>query len=114
MDVKEFYVSIEPESVLDLIQTHIVDGSFSGKVIDVYERIVGNQQLVVCIIEKYYMRSSNRASLTITVDNLEGKTKVHAVASGGGEGAFFRFDWGAGNSFVNSVVRALEEYIIEN
>ena len=42
------------------------------------------------------MRSSNRASLTVTIDNFDGKTKVHAVASGGSEGVFFRFDWGAG------------------
>ncbi|MEK4762835.1 DUF6054 family protein [Viridibacillus sp. FSL E2-0187] len=113
MDVTEFYVSIEPHDVLKRIKTNIVEGSFSGKLIDQYERIVGDQQVVVCIFEKYYMRTSNRASLTVTVDNLEGKTKIHAVASGGGEGAFLRFDWGVGNTFVNSVAKALEEFIIK-
>lgn len=113
MDVTEFYVSIEPHDVLERIKTNIVEGSISGKLIDQYERVVGDQQIVVCILEKYYMRTSNRASLTVTVDNLEGKTKIHAVASGGGEGAIFRFDWGVGNSFINSVAKALDEYIIK-
>ena len=53
------------------------------------------------------MRSSNRASLTVTIDNFEGETKVHAVASGSSEGMFMRFDWGAGNNFANSVESAL-------
>lgn len=58
------------------------------------------------------MRSSNRASLTITIDNFGDDIKVHAVASGGSEGVFFRFDWGAGNSFANSVETALGTSII--
>ena len=41
------------------------------------------------------MRTSNRASLTVTIDNFEGKTNVHAVAAGTSEG-LLRFDWGAG------------------
>lgn len=96
-----------------MIEESIVTGSISGKVLDIYKRSVGDQEVVVCIIEKFYYRTSNRASLAITLDNLEGVTKVHAVASGGGAGAFMRFDWGAGNSFVSGVRRALEEYIVE-
>ncbi|MGE7622280.1 DUF6054 family protein [Viridibacillus sp. NPDC096237] len=64
-------------------------------------------------LKKYYMRTNNRASLTVIVDNLDGKTKVRAVASGSGEGPFFRFDWGAGNSFINSVAKTLDKYIIK-
>jgi hypothetical protein len=58
------------------------------------------------------MRTSNRASLTVTIDNLEKNTKVHAASSGAGQGVFLRFDWGAGGSFVNSVEDALEQYRI--
>ncbi|MGE7622279.1 hypothetical protein ACQKMD_04190 [Viridibacillus sp. NPDC096237] len=42
MTVTEFYVTIEPQRVLECIKTNIVDDSFSGKLIDQYERIVGN------------------------------------------------------------------------
>ncbi|MEK4243902.1 DUF6054 family protein [Psychrobacillus sp. FSL K6-2684] len=112
-DVRDFYVKITPISALRVIEESIVTGSISGKVLDVYKRSVGSQEVVVCVIEKFYYRTSNRASLTITLDNLEGDTKVHAVASGGGQGAFLRFDWGAGGDFVNSVRRALENHIVE-
>ncbi|MCM3710325.1 DUF6054 family protein [Sporosarcina luteola] len=58
------------------------------------------------------MRSHNRASVTATIDNFEGTTRVHVVAAGSSEGVFFRFDWGAGNSFATSVERALEQYMV--
>ncbi|GGA34493.1 DUF6054 family protein [Psychrobacillus lasiicapitis] len=112
MDIRDFYVSLEPKAALDILQQHVVQGSISGTLIDVYERVIGEHQVVVCVLEKYYMRTSNRASLTITIDNLENKTKVHAASSGAGSGAIFRFDWGAGGDFVNSVERALGEYIL--
>ncbi|WP_144510508.1 DUF6054 family protein [Bacillus sp. FJAT-22090] len=112
MDIREFYVSLSPKAALDILQHHIVQGSISGTIVDVYERVVGERQVVVCVLEKYYMRTSNRASLTITLDNLENNTKVHAAASGGGSGAFLRFDWGAGESFVSSVENALGGFIV--
>lgn len=112
MDIREFYVSLTPKAALDVLQQHIVQGSVSGTIIDVYERVVGERQVVVCVLEKYYMRTSNRASLTITLDNLENKTKVHAASSGAGSGAFLRFDWGAGDNFVNSVEKALGGYMM--
>ncbi|MBO0602089.1 hypothetical protein I2483_10475 [Sporosarcina sp. E16_3] len=87
MSVREFTVTISPAAAMNVIETFVV-------------------------LEKYYMRSSNRASLTVTIDNLEGQTKVHAVASGSSEGMFMRFDWGAGNNFANSVESALGSYIV--
>ncbi|MFJ8065486.1 DUF6054 family protein [Psychrobacillus sp. NPDC096426] len=112
MDIRDFYVSLAPKAALDVLQQHIVQGSISGAIVDVYERVVGEHQIVVCVLEKYYMRTSNRASLTITIDNLENKTKVHAASSGAGSGAFLRFDWGAGGDFVNSVEKALGRYMV--
>ena len=112
MDVREFYVSLSTKEALDILHEYIVQGSISGAIVDVYERVVGEHQVIVCVLEKYYMRTSNRASLTITIDNLENNTKVHAASSGAGQGVFLRFDWGAGGSFVNSVEKALEAYII--
>ena len=112
MDIREFFVSIRPKEAANLVEEAIVHGSFSGKVIDTYHRQVGEYEILVIVFEKYYMRTSNRASLTLVIDNLEGTTKVHATASGGGEGAIFRFDWGVGSSFIKSVENALEPYIM--
>lgn len=112
MAVREFTVNVSPKEAMDTIENYVVKGSISGTLVDQHVRRIGEHEVYVVILEKYYMRSSNRASLTVTIDNFEGKTKVHAVASGGSEGVFFRFDWGAGNNFANSVENALRPYII--
>lgn len=79
---------------------------------DHYNRSTGDYEVFVFVLEKYFMRTSNRASMTVIIDNFEGTTKVHAVASGSAEGVFFRFDWGAGNSCANSIEQTLAEHII--
>ena len=112
MSVREFTVTISPAAAMNVIETFVVTGSISGTLVDRYVRRIGEHEVHVVVLEKYYMRSSNRASLTVTIDNLEGQTKVHAVASGSSEGMFMRFDWGAGNNFANSVESALGSYIV--
>ena len=112
MSVREFTVSISPTAAMDIIETYVVTGSISGTLVDRYMRKQGAYEVHVIVLEKYYMRSSNRASLTVTIDNLEEQTKVHAVASGGSQGMFMRFDWGAGNDFANSVETALASYLV--
>ncbi|WP_445486808.1 DUF6054 family protein [Niallia sp. 03133] len=59
------------------------------------------------------MRNSNYGSLTITIDNFSMHTKVHCVSSGHSQGVFFKFDWGAGNDFINSVCNALKPYEVK-
>lgn len=112
MSVKEFTVKISPMEAANTIESEILRGSISGTLVDHYVRTSGSSEVHVLIMEKYYMRSNNRASVTATIDNFEGATRVHVVAAGSSEGVFFRFDWGAGNSFATSVERALEQYII--
>lgn len=112
MSVREFTVTISPVVAMNAIETFVVRNSISGTLVDRYVRRLGEHEVHVVVLEKYYMRSGNRASLTVTIDNLDGQTKVHAVASGGSEGVFMRFDWGAGNNFANIVESALEPYIL--
>jgi len=112
MSVCEFTVIISPAEAMDVIDTFVVSRSISGTLVDRYVRRFGEQEVHVIVLEKYCMRSSNRASLTVTTDNFEGQTKVHAVASGGSQGMFMCFDWGAGNDFANSVESALGLYLV--
>ena len=111
MSIRDFRVNLSPEEAATMIQEWVVNGSLSGTLIDHYERQVGESKIIVFILEKYYMRSSNRASLTVTIDNLTDETKVHAVAAGSSEG-IMRFDWGAGKNFSQSVENALGQHII--
>ncbi|WP_432361830.1 DUF6054 family protein [Sporosarcina sp. UB5] len=112
MSIKNFNVKISPKEAADTIQSEILRGSISGTLVDHYVRTAGPSEVHVLIMEKYYMRSSNRASVTATIDNFDGTTRVHVVAAGSSEGVFFRFDWGAGENFATSVERALKQYIV--
>lgn len=58
---------------------------------------------VVLIFEKYYIRTSSRAALTVIVHNYYGATVVEALSAGSSQGMIFSFDWGAGDDFASSV-----------
>ena len=106
------YVSLPPDDAARTIDAAIVDGSITGERIDSYVLRASNQALcIVLVYEKHYYRAGNRLTLTATVDNLEGRTRVVCVSGGGGEG-LFRFDWGAAESFVSTVLDALQPYAV--
>lgn len=81
----------------------------------VYEEIIleGEDFVGIIIFEKYFMRVSNRAALTVIVDNTNGVTNIKAISTGSSQGMFFNFDWGASDDFANSVINTFERYIIE-
>ncbi len=107
------YVSISPQETEELITKTIVNGSVTGELIDSYTRNAGNgASVIVLVYEKHYYRAGNRLTLTITIDDFEGKTHIHAVGGGGGEG-FFRWDAGAAESFEDCIYDAIYKYIIK-
>ena len=108
----EFLVRVSPQEAVDLVDKEIVNGSITGEKIDEHICTTENgREFRVVVYEKHYYRADNRLTLTLTVDNLQGVTRVHAVGGGGGRG-FLRFDWGASNSFADSIERALYQYKI--
>ncbi len=107
------YVTLDPASTANTISRHIIEGSISGELIDDHTVNYADDKLCrVMVFEKYYYRVSNRLILTVTIDNADGRTRVHFISGGGGNGTFFRFDWGSSDSFSNCVYEALRKYII--
>ena len=105
-----FFVSLSPEEASDRIFDEVVQGSFTGECIGRYTLDAPNGTCcLVQVFEKHYARAGNRLTLTVTADNLTGQTRVCAVAGGGGEG-FFRFDWGASESFASIAEDALADF----
>ena len=111
MAARNFRVNLTPTEAMETIKEWVLGRNVSGVLVNQYERKIDDKTVIVIILEKFYMRTSNRASLTVTIDNFEGKTNVHAVAAGTSEG-ILRFDWGAGKNFSNSVENALNRFII--
>lgn len=105
-------VSVTVNTAAHLIESEVVEGSLTGTLIDRYEiESSDNKKCVMLVFDKHYYRAGNRLTLTVLIDDLEGFTRVHCIAGGGGEG-LFRFDWGAAESFEEVVYEALRKYII--
>ena len=110
MNNMDFKVRISPDMAVDKVIRQVENGSVSGELIDQYVSKLDEEHAVyVLVFEKFFMRNSSRASLTVTIENLNGTTHVHSVGSGGGQGAIFKFDWGASESFINQVKLALQD-----
>ena len=107
---QSFYVSLSPHDAEARIHAAVVGGSVTGEEIDRF--MLDGPDGKVCLVsiyEKHFWRAGNRLTLTATVDNLQGRTRVHLVSGGGGEG-LFRFDWGASESFESCAIDALAPF----
>lgn len=105
------FLSMGMDEAVQRIDQAIVQGSITGTQIDSYSVDVrGAGRYVVLVYEKHYYRAGNRLTLTVTLDNFEGRTRLHCAGSGGGEG-LFRFDWGASNSFETFLIDGLRDSI---
>ena len=89
-----------------------MDCSVTVELLDSYEFLSPDRlNSMVMVYEKHYWRAGNRLTLTVTIDNMSGRTRVHTVGGGGGEG-LFRFDWGASQSFEGVVQDVLTPYML--
>jgi hypothetical protein len=105
-------VSLSIQDTVKYLDDAIINGSITGERIDYYTLNAPNDGIcVVAVYEKHYYRAGNRLTLTVTVDNLTGPSRVTYVAGGGGQG-LFRFDWGAADSFSSVVYDTLHRFQI--
>ena len=111
MASSEFTVSLSAADAAKALNDGITCGSITGELIDSHTIRSQGGSCFVLVFEKHYIRAGNRLTLTVAVDDLSGRTRVHAVGGGGGEG-LFRFDWGASESFADAPRRILAKYII--
>lgn len=89
------------------LEAELIQHALSCSLVDRIERRVNGQMLICMVFDKYYMRTSNRASLTVTLLSDGDMIYADAIGSGGGEGAIFRFSWGADENFAGTAERIL-------
>ena len=109
MSQSKFIVSLMPSQVMSKVKGE----ESSDLVYEEFYDIGDGRYYGTLIFEKYFMRTSSRAALAVLVNNLNGRTIVTSVATGSSQGMIFNFDWGAADSFAESVRRILESYITE-
>ena len=107
-----FFVSLGVQQAAEMIDDAVTQGSITGELIDAYGAGAPNGSgFMLRVYEKHYWRAGNRLTLTVVIDDFEGRTRVHCVGGGGGEG-LFRFDWGAAESFTGVAANVLAPYRI--
>lgn len=104
-----YFVSLALDDCAGRVREAVGD-SITGELIDSYAIThPSGGRCMVLVFEKHYYRAGNRLTLTVTLDDFTGRTRVHCAGGGGGEG-LFRFDWGAAESFEDVVHDALYAY----
>ncbi len=64
--------------------------------------------MLVRVYDKYFMRNSSRASLSLTVVDSGNEIYISAIGAGGGQGVFFNLSWGADSELVDIVSDCLK------
>ena len=109
MSQYSFVVSLMPLEVMNKVK----EEEGTDLVYEEFHDIGDGKYQGTLIFEKYFIRTSSRAALVVLVNNLNEKTVVTSVATGSSQGMIFNFDWGAADSFADSVKEILESYITE-
>ena len=84
--------------------------TYDGKLLDCHRLRAGERQIIVSVYERCYFRVGNALTATVTIDDLEGATRVHWVCGGGSDSALVSFDWGAADYFGTQIRKVLQEY----
>ena len=79
MEVKDLKVSIAPQEVLELVWQQI-NNAISAEFLDKYIQETELGTVAMGLFEKYYVRSSNRATLTVLATDFDGVTHVHLLS----------------------------------
>jgi hypothetical protein len=93
--------------IANILIAEVQNSAMSCQLVDRISRNLGKITYDLLVFEKYYMRSSNRASLSVCVIGHGAEVLVDAVGAGGGQGVFFKFSWGAEENFVDVVRQVL-------
>ena len=110
---RTFFVSLSLPEAAEIIRKQVEDESVTGELLDDYTVSTEGGVLRNLIFEKWFYRVGNRLVMTVTLDDVTGRTRIHVVSGGGGESVWWKFDWFAGESFADEPYNAMENYLID-
>ncbi len=87
----------------------VVSHATTCQAVGTYGCAFGDARVILRVYEKYYMRNSSRASLTLLLTAQNGTVDAKIVSSGGSGSAIMRFSWGAEEEFVGVAEGALRQ-----
>ncbi len=98
------------QELMQMIIEDVQNAGVSNSLVDSCVRETDGVRSVFLVFERYYYRSQNRASLSVLiVEDKYGNVTIDAIGSGGGQGVFFSFSWGAEDDFVRILENILKQ-----
>ena len=97
------------DQIANIIIREMKDCSISCQLVDSVRRDWDPFTSIMLVFEKYFMQASNRASLSIMLNQADDIVTADIIGSGGGQGPLFGFSWGAEDSFVATTEDILTE-----
>ena len=88
------------QEIITALDAYILNSAASIQMIDETEYQLTDTHIIVRVYDKYFMRNSSRASLSLTAVAQDDVIYISAIGAGGGQGAIFNFSWGAEEDFV--------------
>lgn len=89
------------------LESDILNSAVSMRVVEESVYVASPLKVTTKVYDKYFMRNSSRASLTLTVIEDGRNTHVIAIGAGGSQGAVFNFSWGAEQELVDVVKKTI-------
>jgi hypothetical protein len=90
------------------LEEDILHSGISMRVVEESVYVSPPLRVITKVYDKYFMRNSSRASLSLTIIEDGRNTHVIAMAAGGSQGVIFNFSWGAESELVDTVRKTLE------
>ena len=95
--------------VVEVIKNQILKGALSADLTSEVFRGEEGSETILLVFEKYFMRVSSRASLSVLILNNNGDITVDSIGGGAGQGPVFKMAFRAEEDFAESVIAPLEK-----
>ena len=106
----ERQLKAKASSLASYLDDGIRSSGMSVELVDSSSVRLGNVTVRLYVYDKYYMRNSSRASLTVEIIGNDDICCVTAIGAGGGNGSFLSFSYGAEEDFVSVVEKLIDNY----
>jgi len=104
---KTIYTSLP--NLVSKLESAILHSGISMRVVEESVYVSHPLKVTTKVYDKYFMRNSSRASLSLTIIEDGRTTHVIAIGAGGSQGVIFNFSWGAESELVREVQAQLEK-----
>lgn len=103
----EKHVQGDFQQIVTQLNEDIIRSGLSVNSVDESNYEHGNIRMAVRVYDKYFMRNSNRASLSVTIVDSGSEVFISAIGAGGGSGVIFNFSLGAESELTQVVADSI-------